>query len=97
MNARDLEAALIERCSVAAREQAQAARNQQEANVFYLAAMLVRSRFPCASSSLLQASDRYFAVHPDERLAPCDIVRKGWIPSLPRMRDMLAHRLVGLA
>lgn len=92
MTARDAESALLARCSVVARELAQSAQDQREANVFRLAAMVVRSRFPSESVCLMQASERYFAAHPNEKLAPADVVRKGWVVSLPRLRDMLSHR-----
>lgn len=95
MSAREAESMLFARCSVAAREAAQSAQDLREANVFRLAAMLVRSRFPGESAYLMQASERYFASHPDEKLAPPDVVRKGWVPSLPRLRDMLSHRFSG--
>ncbi|WP_034689699.1 hypothetical protein [Acidovorax sp. MR-S7] len=95
MTARDAESALLARCSAVAREAAQSAQDPCEANVFRLAAMVVRSRFPGESRCLMQASERYFAAHPDERLAPADVVRKGWVPSLPRLRDMLSRRLGG--
>ena len=95
MTARDAESALLARCSVVAREAAQSAQDQREANVFRLAAMVVRSRFPRESICLMQASDQYFASHPDEKLAPAEVVRKGWVSSLPRLRDMLSHRLCG--
>lgn len=95
MTARDAESALLSRCSFAAREPEPSARDQREANVFRLAAMVVRSRFPQESAGLMQASERYFAVHPDERLASEEVVRRGWVLSLPRLRDMLSHRLGG--
>ncbi len=95
MTARDAESALLARCSVVAREAAQSAQDQREANVFRLAAMVVRSRFLRESMCLMQASDQYFASHPDEKLAPAEVVRKGWVSSLPRLRDMLSHRLCG--
>jgi hypothetical protein len=95
MAARDAESALLARCSVVAQGGAQSAQNQREANVFRLAGMVVRSRFPRESECLMQASDRYFVSHPNERLAPADVVRKGWVLSLPRLRDMLSHQLYG--
>ena len=95
MTARDAESALLTRCAVVAREAEQSAQDQREANVFRLAAMVVRSRFPGESLCLMQASERYFASHPNDRLAPEDVVRNGWILSLPRLRDMLSHRLDG--
>ena len=84
---------MLARCSAVAREGAQPAQDQREANVFRLAAMIVQSRFPDESKCLMRASERYFTLHPDERLASADVVRKGWVSSLPRLRDMLSHRL----
>lgn len=95
MNARDVESALLTRCAAVARDVAQPAQDQREANVFRLAAMVVQSRFPRESKSLMRASDQYFAVHPNEKLAPAEVVRNGWVLSLPRLRDMLSHRLYG--
>ena len=93
MNARDVESTLLARCAAVAREVAQTAQDQREANVFRLAAMVVRSRFPRESRSLMQASERYFAEYPDEKLVPAEVVRNGWVLSLPRLRDMLCHQL----
>jgi hypothetical protein len=93
MTARDVEAALLTRCVAVAREAAPAAQNQREANVFRLAAMVVRSAFPCESDRLMLASEQYFDEHPNDSLPPGAVVRNGWIVSLPRLRDMLSHRL----
>jgi hypothetical protein len=93
MTTRELEAALLTRCTLAAREVAPIAQDQREANVFELAAMLVRSRFPREYTSLMLASAQYFATHPNERLAASDVVRNGWVLSLPRLRDMLSQQL----
>jgi hypothetical protein len=95
MAARDAESALLARCSAVAREVAQSAQDQHEANVFRLAAMVVQSRFPSESMCLMRASERYLDSHPKERLAPADVVRKGWVLSLPRLRDMLSQALYG--
>ena len=95
MTVRDAESVLLDRCSAVAREGAQPAMNQREANVFRLAAMVVRSGHPSESKCLMQVSEQYFAAHPGEKLPPADVVRKGWIPSLPRLRDMLSRRLHG--
>ncbi len=95
MTARDDESALLALCSAVAREAAQSAQDQREANVFRLAAMVVQSRFPDESKRLMQASEQYFTAHPSERLAPAEVVRKGWVLGLPRLRDMLSHRLHG--
>lgn len=93
MNARDDEAALLARCAAVSRDPVQTAKDQREANVFRLAAMVVRSSFPDESKRLMSASDQYFSRRPDEILDPADIVRKGWVVSLPRLRDMLGRLL----
>ncbi len=95
MTARDAESALLARCAAIARERAQSAQDQREANVFRLAAMVVQFRFPSESKCLMRASEQYFASHPNERLPPADVVRKGWVSSLPRLRDMLSHQFLG--
>ncbi len=95
MTARELEASLLKRCAIAAREVAPTAQDQREANVFQLAAVPVRSQFPRESTSLLLASEQYFAIYPCERLATGEIVRNGWVQSLPRLRDMLSQQLYG--
>jgi hypothetical protein len=95
MTAREIEAALLTRCTVVVANALETVHNQCEANVFHLAAMVVKSRFPRESLRLLQASDTYFATHPDERLTTVDVIRKGWVQSLPRLRDILSQRLQG--
>jgi len=93
MTARDVESTLLARCAVVAREAAQEAQDQREANVFQLAAIVVQSQFPNESKFLTQASERYFASHPNGRLASAEVVRRGWVMSLPRLRDMLTRQL----
>jgi hypothetical protein len=90
MTARELEAALLSRCAAAAREAAPVAHDQREANVFRLAAAVIRSQFPELSLNLMRASTDYFAVHPHEQLASAEVVRNGWVSSLPRLRDSLS-------
>lgn len=92
MNARDTEALLLSRCATAAQGISHAI-DQRDANVFRLAAMVIQSRFPQASQVLMQASDNYFLQHPNEKLPPIEVVHKGWIISLPRLRDMLSRQL----
>jgi hypothetical protein len=93
MTSRDLESTLLSRCAAVARQVSAQAQDQCEANVFRLAAMVVQTRFPAESKSLMQASEQYFATHPGEQLAPQTVVQKGWVFSLPRLRDMLSHQL----
>lgn len=60
MTTRDFEASLLARCAAVAREAAQTAQDQREANVLRLAAMVVQSRFPRESRRLMRASEQYF-------------------------------------
>lgn len=93
MSAREREAALLDRCVSAARAPAASALDQREASVFGLAAQALRPRFPREAANLMQASEAYFAQHPDERLPPPQVLMQGWISTLPRLRDMLSRRL----
>ena len=93
MNARELEANLLTRCTKAAHGADTLALDQREANVFQVAASVVRTRFPRESASLLRAGELYFATHPGERLVTAQVVRNGWVVSLPRLRDMLERQL----
>lgn len=34
------------------------------------------------------------AMQPDALLSPADVVRQGWVASLPRLRDTLSQRLL---
>ena len=95
MTAREREAALLTRCAIAARDAASSAQDQREANVFQLAASVVGSRFSREAARLREASEEYFATHPDERLTPGDVVRRGWVQNLPRLRDRLSRQLEG--
>lgn len=88
MSARMLEAALLERIG-AVTKGAEGALDQREANVFRLAALLVRAGHPRSSADLMLASEHYFQHHPLQRLPPEDVVRKAWVTSLPRLRDLL--------
>ena len=92
MTARDAESALLAKCCAVAREVGHSAQDQRKANVFRLAAMVVKSRFASESMCLMRASERYFDSHPNERLAPADVVSTGRVLSLPRLGDMLSHR-----
>lgn len=94
MTARELEAAMLTRCMTAARENTSLAQNQCEANIFQLAAMVLRSQFPQPSANLERASELYFVAHPTERLTAAEVVRNGWVVSLPRLRDRLSRKLL---
>lgn len=95
MNAREREAALLSRCVPVARHcDADAeATDQRKANVFRLAAMVIQFRFPPEACRLMEACERYFATRVNERLAAAEPIKRGWIVNLPRLRDVLSHRL----
>ncbi|MGO4304410.1 hypothetical protein [Cupriavidus sp. RAF12] len=93
MGAREVEDALLKRCAAVAREANLVATDQREANVFRLAAMVVQSRFPHEATRLMVASERYFATHPAEQLASVEVIRRGWVANLPRLRDRLSREL----
>lgn len=96
MTARESESALLARCAMAAQGHAAVAQDQREANVFRLASMLMRSRSPLAASRLMQASEQYFSRHPEAQLPAEEVLHRGWVFSLPRLRDMLSPQLQGL-
>lgn len=93
ISARNVESALLSRCLAVARENGQSARDQREANVLHLASMVLRTTFPTESAQLQQISERYFEAHPTELLEGPEIIHKGWVVSLPRLRDMLVQKL----
>jgi len=93
LEARDVEARLLARCAQVVRDPAVTALDSREANVFRLASMMGDREFSAAYRRLLMASQVYFDQHPGERLAPEEVVRKGWVVSLPRLRDMLREQL----
>ena len=61
MSGRESEAVMLDRCRGVATRGAEGASDQREANVFRLAAMLVRARHPLSSAGLMAAS----------KIAPC--------------------------
>jgi hypothetical protein len=94
MDARAREAAMLARCVEAARSDDMVAQNAREANVFCVAAAVIRTRFPLESKNLLAAGTHYFEHHPADRLHPSEVVVRGWIFGFPRLRDMLTRLLV---
>lgn len=93
MTARDEERDLLNRCAAAAKGEVTGAVDQREANVFRLASMLLRPRLPAESTRLMTASERYFRLHPSEQVESAQVVRNGWVLSVPRLRDMLTLQL----
>jgi len=93
MTARDEESLMLRRCADAAGGMVEQAADRREAHVFRVAAMVMRPRFPVQSARLMQASERWFAQNPGVVLETAEVVRQGWLSSLPRLRDMLSRSL----
>lgn len=91
-SARDIEQAMIHMCRDVASSHAEP-QGQAQANVCRVAGMIVRIRYPAAGARLLEAAAGYFAAHPDQQLASDEVVRRGWLISLPRLRDQLERLL----
>lgn len=93
MTSRDDESAMLDRCAAAAVGELDAASDQREANIFRLAALVLGPRFDAENRRLMLASERYFKEHPADVVPSVEVVRRGWIIGLPRLRDMLTARL----
>lgn len=93
MAARDAERQLLARCVAVALGEAVDATDQREANVFRVAASVIRSGFPQESVRLTQVATRYFAAYPEHALHSSEVVRRAWIIGLPRLRDRLSREL----
>jgi hypothetical protein len=92
MSARDIEQAMIRMCRDVACAQAEP-QGQDQANVCRVAGMIVRIRYPAAGARLFDAAARYFAAHPEQQLPSQEVVLRGWLISLPRLRDQLERLL----
>lgn len=95
LSARADELALVERCCAVARGVTLDARDMREANVFRVAAMIVGPGQRAEAARLRRASEEYFAAMPGELLASAEVVRQGWVSSLPRLRELLDASLHG--
>ena len=92
MYAREQEDYLIQRCLNAGQNRTEA-RDEREANVFHVAAMLLRQEFPQLAQQLQQHSTDYFHIHPEQKLPVAEVIRQGWLISLPRFQQALSLRL----
>jgi len=90
---RALEVRLVERCALVGLGVSATADDRKEANVFRVAAMVVGSRHPLAAGNLRRASTRFFGDRPTDELPADEVVRQGWVTSLPRLRQLLEARL----
>ena len=93
MDARGKERQLLDRCVFVVQHPDAVAGDGVEASVFRLAGSVLRSRLPDASARLKSVSAAWFAQHPEEQLASAELLRRGTLVSLPRLREMLSKRL----
>ena len=87
--ARDAEAHLLQRCAEMARGRALAPADPREANLLRVPVMLLQPRRPELAQRLMAASISYLNRHPGTELPNDEVVRRGWIISLPRLREEL--------
>lgn len=92
-SSRAREDALLNRCVEVARADAAPASNEIEANFFLLAAAVLRWKYPIEVSRWKSAGDAYVAANPGSLLTSDEVLQRGWVISLPRLRDMLIHKL----
>lgn len=90
-SARDNEAAMVARCHAVGSGLTRSAANALEANVFRVAAMVLGNE--AVASRLARASDEYFATHLAEQLSDAEVIHRGWVTSLPRLRQLLEDRI----
>lgn len=93
MRSREQEAEVVSRCVWVARGTDAVAHDSHEANVFLIAAMIIGPRFRSEAQRWHQAGEAYFARDPAARLTPSEVVRNGWVTSLPRFRELLSATL----
>lgn len=88
-DARTAEAMLLARCAAVARGEGATAPDARSANVFRLASSLLPPRRRAEAARLAGAADAFFATLPAAACSTADIVRQGWVVSLPRFRQQL--------
>lgn len=93
MTSRNTEQRLVQTCVRVAAGEHTSSLDKQTANIIRLAAMLVRSNHPAASMRLRDVASDYFAGHGMSPLATEELLRRGWVISLPRFRSILDREL----
>jgi hypothetical protein len=102
-SARNREEAMLSRCAdvaigddMAKDLKVSSALNEMEANVFFVASMIIASKFPCESKKLSAAAEAFFSQNQIKQLPSVEVVRRGWVIGLPRFHDMLCQRIRGV-
>jgi hypothetical protein len=94
-NPRNREARMLDRCAMVANDGSTTMipSDGREANVFRVASMVIQSRYPIESKRLMDSAERYYFVRPLDRAPAVDVIHRGDVISLPRLRDMLSRLL----
>lgn len=92
-DAREAEEVLLTVCLEVVKGAREKPCSVQQANVMRVAAMVIGRSFPASQKRLSAAAARYFEAHPGEEVESAEIVRRGWVSNLPRLRDRLEHKL----
>lgn len=58
-----------------------------------VAGMIIGNGFPVSQKRLLDAAARYFEMYADAKVETAEVVRRGWVLNLPRLRDRLERKL----
>jgi hypothetical protein len=90
---RDPEAQMLARCRAVGTGADACATDTREANVFRVAAGVLRTHWPQAAERLRRGSEAYFEAHPEDRCSTAQVVAAGWVTSLPRLRDLMNRQL----
>ena len=92
-NPREAEEVMLMSCLEVAQGVREMPCSAQQANVMRVAAMVIGRSFPASQKRLSAAAARYFEAQPGEEVESAEIVRRGWVANLPRLRDRLEHKL----
>lgn len=84
---------LIDRCLAAARDDSVDARDECEANVFRLAAMVIEPKFLVDSDRLRAVAARFFASHSIDPVPVSQALEQGWVRDLPWLHDAVVKAL----
>jgi hypothetical protein len=100
-DARQVEAAWLGFCVSAAQPVQKGphvlAQDERQANVLRVAGLVIQSRFPQEAKRMLAVGNAYLSAHPDHQLHASEVIRRGWVTNLPRLRDMLSRSLTTAA
>lgn len=92
-NLREAEEVMLMSCLEVAQGVREMPCSALQANVMRVAAMVIGSSFPVSKKRLSVAAGRYFETHPGKEVESVEVVRRGWVATLPRLRDRLEHKL----